>query len=505
MKKRVLALIAAVTLLTGVMSGCGDKGNNLNADGKLELTIMGFLTENAGSESQIQDKMYEMTNVQANLIQAPQASYGEKLNTTLASGNLPDIVYMYEDQMNLWIEEGALLPLDDLIEKYAPNFMKNLREGDEKQLVYPEDGKIYGLPYMLRLPAQRTMGVRKDWLDKLGLKAPDTIEELEKVLTAFKDNASKLSDSAIIPYVGLIGPFYGLFDIQQSGDQNMWTENKDGKLVTYFEHDNYRQCLELLNRFYENGLIDPEFMTRNNDEASVYNLFNAGTAGMGFVYSTRLSEITGNLQTEDKNALFDFMPPVTGISGQKKIDGRDVFGIRGCITIAAEDKVKECLGFLDWAYSEEGERLLNYGIEGQHYDMVDGKPVIRPEFNQGWVDIRKEGIVPTNMSYNRSLDAYNQCMFYGKDISELSELEKLTYKAYYENENYVVPKLKAMRTELSAKKGTDIYANLKEKEAKAILGTISIDEFFEELAKAKANGLDDLTKEMDAAWQKFNK
>ena len=160
--------------------------------------------------------------------------------------------------------------------------------------------------------------------------------------------------------------------------------------------------------------------------------------------------------------------------------------------------------FLDWAYSEDGERLMNYGIEGKHYDMVDGKPIIREEFNKGWVDIRKEGIVPTNISYNRSLDAYNQCMFYGKDISELNDFEKLTYKAYYENEKYIVPPLRAFSTETSLKKGTDVYAALNENEAKAIAGKISIDDFFTELERIKANGLDDITKEMQEYWNKLN-
>lgn len=497
--KRTITMILALALVLSTLVGCkGDK----EASSSVEMTIMMHNNENGASgDSEIIKKMIEMTGLDINVISAPAASYGEKLNVTLASGNLPDIVYMDEKNVNSWIEEGALLPLDDLIDKYAPNFKKVFTEEDRKELVNPEDFRQYGVPYILRLPAQYTMGVRRDWLDILGLEAPTTIEELETVLTAFKDNPDKLNGGAeVIPMAGQLSAMYMLFGIAQSGDRNAWTLDENGKYITKYEHPNYRQCLETLQRFYAKGLIDPEFLTRNNDSGALYGLFNAGTAGMGFVFSTRLREITEILRKTNPDALFDYMAPVDGVDGEKHIPGRKVLGTQGCITIAAEGKEKECMEFLDWCYSEEGDRLFNYGIEGKSYDMVDGKPVIRDEYNHGWVEIRKLGCVPTNIGYNRNLDAYNQCMFYGKDIEELDEFEKLTYKAYYENEPYIVKPIRAFSTETSLSRGTDIYSFLSEKEAKVIMGKISVDEFFTELETIKADGLDDMTKEMQACW-----
>lgn len=504
MNKKRISLILMCVILAITACGCGKTEKKISGE-KPQIKLMMSMSENGGAAVQIIDKMFEMAGVDGELIQAPSASYSEKLNATLASGNLPDVVNMDESTMNGWIDEGALLPMDDYLEDYAPNFMKNLLEGDEKGLINPADGKIYGLPYILRLPAQRTMGVRRDWLSKLGLEAPTTIEELEAVLTAFKNNADKLGTEVVIPYAGLLSPFYSMYGIIESGDQGMWTLDADGNYISRFEHPNYRECLETLNRLYTNGLIDPEYFSRNSDENSVYTLFNNGLAGMGFPYSTRLREVTEILRKTNSDAVFDYMEPIKGVDGEKRILGRSIFGSRTCITISAEDKIEDCVSFLDWCYSEEGERLLNYGIEGKHYDMVDGAPVIKDEFNHGWVAIRKEGIVPTNLAYNRSLDAYNQCMFYGKDLEELTDLEKLTYNAYYKNENYVVSPLRAFRTETSLAKGTDIYSALKEKETKAIVGTLSIDEFFTELETIKKNGLDQITKEMQEYWAKLNK
>ena len=506
--KRTIALIVSLVLIVAAMSGCS--GEKTSSSKSTEITIMMSSTESgAGGDSEVVKEMIRLAEIRSgikvNVIGAPVASYNEKLNVTLASGNLPDIVFMDDKNVSSWIDEGALLPIDDLVDKYAPNFKKIFTEDDRKQLVNPEDLKLYGMPYILRLAAQNSMGIRRDWLEILGLEVPTTIEEYENVLTAFKNNADKLTNGGpIIPMAGSLSAIYMMFGIIGSGENNAWTLDENGNYISKYEHPNYRQCIETLNRFYQKGLIDPEFLTRNNDDNAIYSLFNSGIAGSGFVYSTRLREITGILRETDSNAFFDYMQPIKGIDGEKRILGRKELGNQACITIAAKGKEKECIEFLDWCYSEEGDRLMNYGIEGVSYDMVDGKPVIREEYNHGWVEIRKLGCVATNLAYNRNLDAYNQCMFNGKSIEDLNEEEKLTYRAYYENEPYIVKPIRAFSTKTSLSKGTDLYASLAEIEAKAIVGKISIDDFFTELNKAKTNGLDDMTKEMQEYWNKVN-
>lgn len=501
--KRFVAIVISLALLVGIVSGCG-KDKKI-AEGT-ELTIMMLSSENGASgNSEVMREVFAKTGIKVNVISPPQASYSEKLNVTLASGNLPDIVYMDDANMMSWIDEGALLPLDDLIEEYAPNFKNYFTEEDRKEIVNPEDMKIYGMPYMLRLPAQHTMGIRRDWLETLGMSVPTNIEELEAVLTAFKDNADKLTNGGpLIPMAADFSAIFMSYGIMGSGENNMWTLDNNGNYIIKYEHPNYRKCLETLRRFYEKGLVDPEYMSRNSDPNAMYTLFNSGIAGCGLVYSTRLREITGILKQTDPNAFFDYMPPIDGFDGQKRIIGRKELGVLGCITIAAKGKEEVCMKFLDWAYSEEGDRILNYGIEGKSYNMVDGKPVITDEYNKGWVEIRKLGAVPTNMGYNRNLDAYNQCMFNGKNIEDLTEEERLTYRAYYENEPFVIKPLRAFNTKTSMSKGTDIYAALTEAEAKAIIGTITVDEFFNQLNKVKADGLDTMTKEMQEYWNKVN-
>ena len=534
MKKRVISAMLACVMVMGTLAGCGNSEKETQSsvakettketsteatssevvveeDGPLfkepvELSILYYVNANV-VEDQILEEILKMTNVDAKVTQATSANYTEKLNSVLASGDLPDIVYLEEEHMNTWIEEGALLPLDDLLEEYGQNVLAVLDESDYQAIRYVEDGQIYGLPYLLKLPAQYAWGIRRDWLEQLNLEMPTDLESLEKVLTAFKDNAATLGVENLIPMVGNqsnLGSFYGLceaFGFSTSGENAAWTLDADGKYISKYEHPNYEAFLETASRWYQNGLIDPEYLSRKN--ADIHVLFNSGLVGCGFVFSTRLPSYTAAIQEIDADGYVEYMEPIVGYDGTQRVIGRTAVGSRACITIAAKDKAVECIKYLDWFYSEEGDRLLNFGIEGTTYEMVDGKPVMIGEYTEGWDKFRAIGGVNTIWAYNRNMDAYYQCMLYGKSLEECEEVDLLTYKAYTGNGPYIIAPLRAFATETSKAKGTEIYAMLKEAEAKVIEGTMTIEGFRDVLAKAKANGLDAMTAEMQACWDKI--
>ena len=116
-RKRIMLVVLCIALAVGTV-GCGQKKEVASGEKPSIKFLMSF-SENGGRATQIIEKMFEMAGVDGELIQVPSASYSEKLNATLASGNLPDIVNMDETTMNGWIDEGALLPMDDMIYEYA--------------------------------------------------------------------------------------------------------------------------------------------------------------------------------------------------------------------------------------------------------------------------------------------------------------------------------------------------------------------------------------------------
>lgn len=116
----------------------------------------------------------------------------QQFNLLMAAGDLPDIVSYYEGKggfttIGRFGEEGAFLPLEDLIAENAPNLKKIILDDPlVREAVTAQDGHIYVVPMMAAIKAARGWFLRYDWLDKLGLDVPETIDELYTVLKAFK-------------------------------------------------------------------------------------------------------------------------------------------------------------------------------------------------------------------------------------------------------------------------------------------------------------------------------
>src|SRR5690606_9647447 len=112
----------------------------------------------------------------------------------IASGNLPDVIETnittYPGGAEKAISDKVIIPLNDIIEKNAPNLKKYLDEHPEiRKEISTDSGTIYTFPAIGAGNSNVSSGfvLRKDWLKELGLEAPETIEEWTTVLRAFKE------------------------------------------------------------------------------------------------------------------------------------------------------------------------------------------------------------------------------------------------------------------------------------------------------------------------------
>jgi len=166
----------------------------------------------------------------------------EVLNLMLASGEIPDIVgsSRIKDFVNQYGPEGAFLPLNDLI------------------------GKMYYIPYLPDGKYGRAYWIRTDWLNNLGLEVPQTVEDYEKVLRAFKTqdpNGNGIADE--VPYFARQWPelirLVTLWDGRSSGSDTYHDFMvEDGKLAHPYAGEGYREGIKNLARWYKEGLIDAE-------------------------------------------------------------------------------------------------------------------------------------------------------------------------------------------------------------------------------------------------------
>jgi putative aldouronate transport system substrate-binding protein len=169
--------------------------------------------------------------VQVNVSLPPLNGYDEKLNVIMTSGDPPDLLNTSNPSwfMN-YVNQKALMPLNDYIEKYGPHLKAVIpKEAWDHVTV---DGRIYAIPSLNEVKGTEIVYARKDWLDKLGLQPPRTIEEYTEVMKAFAErdpdgNGKKDTYGlSIMERLGRTSPFLGAFGAQM----NAWYE-RDGKLA----------------------------------------------------------------------------------------------------------------------------------------------------------------------------------------------------------------------------------------------------------------------------------
>ena len=299
MKKTIIIMLALLALCTPIFAG-GQSENTaakptasiaptLNADGSFHLPIVDspkeftiFLNFNNmpfDSNWKVWKKLAADTNVSfKSVISQSNSNETEAYNLMLSSGNLADVIgYVSTADLESLGRDGGLIPLNDLIDEYAPN-IKKMMEDDPKfaQYATSTDGNIYFIPKNQGLKAAEYWWIRNDWLQKLGLEVPTTIDEFEAVMYAFRNNdpnGNGVKDE--IPLFDRAGwkmpeEYLYLFD----SSTGFYTRNG----VVEFEplEENFRYGVRKLIQWYKDGILDPEIFTRGNKSRDVLLAANIG-------------------------------------------------------------------------------------------------------------------------------------------------------------------------------------------------------------------------------------
>lgn len=205
--------------------------------------------------------------------------YDNTLRLDMSAGELPDI-FIVRNQSDLisMAKNGLIWDLTDLIPEYATQHDTDALQSDNQAglQMASYDGKVYGLPAMLSATdAVSYIWIRNDWMQKLGLKEPTTMDELQDVMKAFvtqDPDGNGMDDTwGIIPDKDLDYNIRGVFS---SFDSYPYSWYLDGNSVVYGgTTETTKNALSYLHDCYEKGYIDPEFATLGNDEIleQVYN------------------------------------------------------------------------------------------------------------------------------------------------------------------------------------------------------------------------------------------
>lgn len=223
--------------------------------------------------------------------------YDQKVNLSIASNDLPDVMIVNDTQLRQMVKAGQLADLTDVYSKYASPAMKSIIETTKGQALKAVtfNGKMLAIPNVTaEADMVHLMWIRKDWLDKLGLEVPKTMADLEKVAKAFVEQDPDGNGKA--DTIGITGPQagglinanfiapnnnnYGFDPIFSSfhAYPGFWIKGPDGKTVYGSIQPETKQALSSLRDLYAKGLIDKEMSVRK--DAS--ELIKSGKSGIWF-------------------------------------------------------------------------------------------------------------------------------------------------------------------------------------------------------------------------------
>ena len=340
MNKKLRGLCSAIlmsVMVTGVLAGCSGKdskdvanvdlGDSFNLEGmpivKDEITIDVLTTRwgNMGdtfTKNKFLVDLEKESNVKIDWQVQSLNDWGEQKSILLASGELPSVIFGSETMKDTDILSNLeyFLPLDDLIDKYMPNYKKILENDPElKKLTTYPDGKIYS--FGKRLPARPKVSgqlmINKKWLDNLNLEIPTTIEELNNVVRAFKEKDANgngnPNDEIVISGSGSLNQYYFTPFGFDAIDSDMML--KEGKLSYAKTSEAYKEGLKWAQQMYKEGIIDPEIFTQDNTMLQAKNQ-DPNIARVGMSYEWVPDAVFGKWSDE-----YVAIAPIAGPDGKR--------------------------------------------------------------------------------------------------------------------------------------------------------------------------------------------
>lgn len=305
--KRAAVLTLAVAMVLPV-SACGRTAASLNDGSEMQVvdlaelqfplaektTLTGMISYPANTESNpnnrtIFKRLQEDTNVEIEWTAIQSDQWGDKIALNMSNPNLlTDFVFtagFSDNDLLRYADYGAIIPLEEYIDTYMPNLSAVFEKYPEyRKMCTDVNGHIWALPWIEQLGADKTaiqtVGdmpfINKKWLDFLGLEVPETVDEFEEVLIAFRDHAPELKEAfgiegSIIPMSCIIndgnqdpailingfGEGYG--DVDQ-GRHIAVTDSLE--VICTGTQQGFRDGIAWLHKLYEEGLIDPEAFTQ---------------------------------------------------------------------------------------------------------------------------------------------------------------------------------------------------------------------------------------------------
>ena len=462
MKKKIISCLLAAGMLTAVMGGCNGQSNSSTpsnsgtggtqsssqAQGSgsqqqteaaskyqttygaknfdnVTVTVELFDRSNAPDGSTITDNKWtkyaneQMNKVGINLEFVPVPRWDEvtKMQVMVASQTAPDLTLTYtyayaEDYFN----QGGTWDLTEFIDgpDQAQNMKAYLGE-DVINIGRNTNNQLYGIVAKRATTAKSNLFLRKDWMDKLGLSVPTTPDELYTVIDQMvHKNPDNRTDVIGAQFWNAWNTKLAFSKLASDPVQVNISLGED--VIQEYYDDGMREYYRFMNKLYNEGLLSQEYYTWAEDNFKSYIV----TGALGFFeYSVNGSvdvmrgSLLKTLQENVPSADIISIPPLKNVNDGKQYSAAYSAGglIAFCPKTADEKKVEAAMTYLDWMCTKDGGHVIYHGFEGEHYDDVNGVPVVKDaEYNSKDKDwIRADMFVTGNQGYFATVDDFNAC------------------------------------------------------------------------------------------------
>lgn len=334
------------------------------------VTLNVFVEDNRPSNEKTDAVHQYLINKLGVDIQLTQVAENAKqqLALMIADGQMPDLMRIDPDTYREYAKQGAFLDVTDDIAGY-PNLFAYCESVIEDAKI---DGKLYCVPSNTELQTDYTMAVRKDWLDKLGLEVPKTLDDWTEVMRAFTfDDPDGNGENDTYGFCcrgfTYLGGIFGAFG---ATDQHAYILNDDDTITTNVISDDYKAALAYLRDRYAEGVIDPEIFTVKVEDVcqkwsrGEFGLWDAWWSHPGNAY------LRYDFENMQPGAEVQILYPPVGENGKSGMPFSNPF--YSTVSLSKDltpEKKEAALRLLDYQCTKEGFYVIEYGLPDIDFEV----------------------------------------------------------------------------------------------------------------------------------------
>lgn len=369
----------------------------------------------------------EKTNVTFDLTLVARTDYNDKVSAMVNTGDAPYIIPKIYDE-SAYVDSGQVVAISDWVQ-YMPNYQKCVEEWDmedDLKAIMQSDGKYYRLPGLWEQAAGGySLVIRKDVFEAAGIN----VEEAEKSWTweTFYEDLKKVKEYTGSSYVwsdqyqggstmNIAGAVYGVkagrsTDGGDWGLKNGTAFNWDDKEFFFTNTtDNYKDFLSYFNTLYTDGILDPETYTQDSDQAQA-KFFRGESYVINANYQQMADMLANNKVQVEGAELYMIVPP-GGPEGHLQIEStrleNGIMIAQKALDDLGEEEFIKMLRFVDWLwYSEEGQTLSLWGVEGETYTKdAEGHIVLNSDIYYNGINPGAEKMLNVDYGFGGGVFAY---------------------------------------------------------------------------------------------------